>query len=169
MFTFDLQRFDSVIDNDYNLKQGLRNIITSLNSKIEGEYVMASNANMTIDDVVDAIINALQSGATPTTAKLEPALYFNEFGWSYDSSRRAYYKEFTYNGDGVVVAYISNENYGRTVGNGTYCAINRNTNRVYLEQNNSSDVVISVAYYIQLHATEGEHYAAKTITEEDSE
>ena len=97
MFTFDLQRFDSVVDDDYNLKQGLRNIITSLNSKIEGEYVMASNANMAIDDVVDTIINALQQSGGSSGSSKQEGIISVVSGDAYDNSI-----QLAYNGDGYV-------------------------------------------------------------------
>ena len=111
MFTFDLQRFDSITDDDYNLKQGLRNIITSLNSKIEGEYVMASNANMTIDDVVDTIINALQSGggSAPAIGLLNPNLRIVP-----DAALPL--QHVTWDGDGVCTVYdLTDEGYNYTV------------------------------------------------------
>lgn len=98
MFTFDLQRFDSVIDNDYNLKQGLRNIITSLNSKIESEYVMASSVNMTIDDVTDVMSSATLGGGSTVVTKTTPTLSLG----SWTTSGTTYSAAITYNGDGTL-------------------------------------------------------------------
>ena len=111
MFIFDLQRFD-------DLKQGLRNIITNLNSKIENEYVMSSVVNFTSSDVSDVMSAASLSGGQSSggSGKPEPTLTVTPNG-SDDEQIRANGYTVTYDGDATLMLLC--DNYGQLYRLGT--------------------------------------------------
>ena len=69
MFTFDLQRysssnFDSITDNDYNLKQGLRNIIVGLTNNIDNNFLHKESLQFSQSDVTDVMSSATLGGGS---------------------------------------------------------------------------------------------------------
>lgn len=142
-----------------NLKEFLREVRQTHDENIANTYVAKTDVDFDATDLADVFANAGASSPTqPQTGsnKLTPTLTLSKPGTGIDDCHREL--PYTYNGDGMLFAQCDS----------AYAHVDTEENKVKLFFEESP-------YYsrqtvgVTLHATEGENYAANTITFEYEE
>lgn len=147
MFNFDLQRFDSVLDDDYNLKQGLRNIIVGHMNNIDNNFLHKESLQFSQSDVTDVMSDATLGGSSTPAAKTEPTLIIDT-GFGGNGS-------YTYNGDGDIFGYVA----------GYFLKIDRNDKTfTVIGHDDYTPSFVVFDYTITLYASETANFAAKSVS-----